>query len=181
MNGIGKPDSTSFLQGTQRADASQLVSRLFARLDTGGKGSIDKATLDTAFSTLYKGGAGDRGKTSGGTGTSDAVFNALDTNGDCKLTPQETTDAVSSILAQIASAGGQGTGGPHHHHHREHGVQAAAAPTQDKASITVSSPATTAASDAAPSTRELMQKAAQLARAYADPVGVVSKGLSLLA
>jgi Ca2+-binding EF-hand superfamily protein len=127
--GIGNSNSAiGAAQGVQKPDAAQLIGKLFSRVDAGGQGSIDKAALETAFSKLYAAGAGKPGSPDSAA-SADAVFKALDSNGDGKLTKQEATDSLNNILSQIDKAGGQRAEGAHkaHHGHHGHHVEAAAA------------------------------------------------------
>jgi Ca2+-binding EF-hand superfamily protein len=133
--GIGNSStSVSASQGAQKPDASRLVDRLFAKLDAAGQGSIDKASLESAFSKLYAAGGQPPGAAAGST-SADTVFKALDGNGDGKLTKQEATDSLNNILTQLDKAGGaqkSGHTGRHHHHMEGAGDAAGAGFTKDQ-------------------------------------------------
>jgi hypothetical protein len=173
IGGLGKQDnSAQAVQGGQKPDASQLVSRLFAKLDASGLGSIDKAGLESAFSKLYSAGTTGPGATGGknSAASADAVFKALDANGDGKLTKQEATDSLSNILTQIEKSGAPGAGGVHKGHHHKHQMQGAG----DASGPAAADAGAGASAAAAPSGGVILHRMAQLMRAYADPVGTVA-------
>lgn len=79
--------------------------RMFAKIDTNGDGSVDKAELQTAFDAIAK-------KTGGTALNADDVFSKFDTNGDGKLSASELHAGMKSLrpkpssTVEMAGAGG---------------------------------------------------------------------------
>ena len=108
ISGIGSTGAAAGMtQGIRhghrpRPDPSQLANDLFSKLDTKGQGFLQQADLETAFSNAAAAGGSSATDKAG----ADAVFKALDSNGDGKLTKQEMTDSVKNIFSQIDGARG---------------------------------------------------------------------------
>jgi Ca2+-binding EF-hand superfamily protein len=88
----------------QRPDASKLADDLFSKLDTQNKGYLEASDLASALGT-----GSSTSSTSTGTGTSastastDAVFKALDSDSDGKLTKNELTTGLKKVQEQLDS------------------------------------------------------------------------------
>ena len=80
--------------------------RMFAKVDSNGDGSVDKAELQTAFDAIAK-------KTGGTALNADDVFSKFDTNGDGKLSASELDTGMKSLrhkpTSTVELAGAQGT------------------------------------------------------------------------
>ena len=86
--------------------------RMFAKIDSNGDGSVDKAELQTAFDAIAQ-------KTGGTAKSADALFGKFDTNGDGKLSASELDAGMKSLRSKptstVGMAGAQGkpaAGGP---------------------------------------------------------------------
>lgn len=95
MGGIGG-GSSMMMQGMgrmQRQDPTKMAENLFAKLDTGGKGYIEKADLQTAFQSV---------STPNGA-SADDVFASLDGDSDGKVTQQEMSDSIRKLSDALES------------------------------------------------------------------------------
>ncbi len=95
IGGIGG-NSSMMMQGMgrmQRPDPSKMAEDLFSKLDTGGKGYIEKLDLQTAFQGI---------PTSSST-SADDVFASLDGDGDGKVTRQEMSDSIKKLSDALDS------------------------------------------------------------------------------
>lgn len=115
-NAIGSTGglSSMMMQGMgrmQRQDPAKMAESLFAKLDTGGKGYIEKTDLQTAFQNVS-------GSSSGA--SADDVFASLDGDSDGKVTQQEMSDSIRKLSDALESQfqslrmnglGGMGGGG----------------------------------------------------------------------
>jgi Ca2+-binding EF-hand superfamily protein len=88
---------------------SSLASYLFAKIDTGSKGYIEKTDFESAFSKV---------SSTTSTSSADELFSKLDSNGDGKLTQDEMStsiqklaDALDSQFQSMRMAGAMGGGG----------------------------------------------------------------------
>jgi Ca2+-binding EF-hand superfamily protein len=100
---------SSLMQATrQKPSASELASEIFSKLDTSGQGYLEKTDFSSALSS------------STGTSSSDAeaAFDAIDENGDGKVTQSELANTLQKLSDQMdasrmnqAMAAG-GFGGP---------------------------------------------------------------------
>ncbi len=87
---------------------TQWASSLFSKLDTKNQGYIEKSDLQSALDGLSASG------NSSENASVDDVFGALDTNGDGKVTEQEMSTSLQSLLDDLQSqlnssrAGGPG-------------------------------------------------------------------------
>ena len=120
INSIGG-SGISMMPGMKRPDPSKMVDNLFSRLDTTGKGYLEKSDLQSVISQLS--GSGNSGSTdnTGSTASVDDIFSKLDGNGDGKITKDEMSsgmkklaDALDSQLNQMRTSGAspRGKGGP---------------------------------------------------------------------
>ena len=75
---------------------SQMNSKMFAKIDANGDGSIDKSELQAAFDQIAS-------KTGGTALKADDLFSAIDTDGDGKVSASEFEAGVKSLLPQPSS------------------------------------------------------------------------------
>jgi Ca2+-binding EF-hand superfamily protein len=109
IGGIGG-NSSMMMQGMgrmQRQDPSKMAEELFSKLDTSGKGYIEKTDLQTAFQSV---------PASSSTSAED-VFATLDGDSDGKVTRQEMSDSIRKLSDALDSqfqnmrmSGGMGMG-----------------------------------------------------------------------
>jgi Ca2+-binding EF-hand superfamily protein len=92
MSGVGGCSSAGGMSGTQRPDTSKMVDNLFSKLDTKGRGYIEKSDFQGAFDKVASKSA-----------SADDVFKALDGNDDGKITKQEMSDSVTKLADQLVS------------------------------------------------------------------------------
>lgn len=88
---------TSSVIGTQRSqhlDTSKLAKELFAQLDTSGKGYLQASDLESAFSSVTS---------SSSTTSADEVFTSLDSNSDGKVTQEELTRTLQSLMDSLTT------------------------------------------------------------------------------
>ena len=89
IGGIGG-SSSMMMQGMgrmQSPDASKMAEALFSKLDTGGKGYIEQADLQTAFQQVP----------TANSGSAEEVFATLDGDSDGKVTRQEMSDSLRKL------------------------------------------------------------------------------------
>ncbi|MBU0751308.1 MAG: EF-hand domain-containing protein [Gammaproteobacteria bacterium] len=95
VGGIGG-NSSMMMQGMgrmQRPDPSKMAEDLFSKLDTGGKGYIEKSDIQAAFQSI---------PTSSST-SADDVFASLDGDSDGKVTQQEMSDSIKKLSDALDS------------------------------------------------------------------------------
>ena len=98
------------MNGAQRPDPSKMANSLFSKLDTKGQGYIEKGDLQSALDQIPA------KKSSGAVPSADDIFQALDNDGDGKVTQQEMSDSVTKLVDQLNSQlqnmrmGGKGGG-----------------------------------------------------------------------
>lgn len=99
----------------QRPDPATLAAELFSKLDTSGNGYLQKSDFESAFGQI----SGTSASTTSGTSSStsaDALFTAMDSDGDGKLTQTELSDTLTKLSQQLDSHFQQGrmhgAGGP---------------------------------------------------------------------
>ncbi|MCB5206437.1 EF-hand domain-containing protein [Methylovorus mays] len=86
---------------------SQIASSLFSKLDTKSQGYIEKADLETAFSSI---------SSDSDSSSVDELFTALDSDSDGKVTEDEMSSGLDTLMSQLNSqfdsmrmqGGGQG-------------------------------------------------------------------------
>lgn len=94
VSSIGSSTASSL---AQRPDPSQMVDKMFAKIDTTGKGFIDKSDLQAAFAQTSSSG------TASSAASVDDVFKKLDSNGDEKITKQEMSDGIKKLSDELNS------------------------------------------------------------------------------
>ena len=103
MSSIGSINSSTMsgMQRMQRPDPTKMASDLFSKLDTTGKGYLEKSDLQSAFDQL----SSTSGATSGSSGTAsaDEVFNSLDSDSNGKVTQDEMASGLQKIADQLDS------------------------------------------------------------------------------
>lgn len=116
--------SASMMSGTQRMqrpDPSKMTESMFSKLDTSGKGYLEKSDLQSAFTQLSStdGSSSSTGSTSSSASVDD-VFKSLDSDSDGKITKDEMTSGLQKIADQLDSQfnkmreGGMSAGGGMH-------------------------------------------------------------------
>lgn len=95
-----------------RPDPAQMASKLFSKLDTKGQGYIEASDLQSAFNQIF----GNAVSSSGSSSDSSALFNALDGDGNGKVTESEFSSGVQKLAealdSQAFSSRMAGAGGP---------------------------------------------------------------------
>ena len=110
------------MQGSKRQNATDMANELFSKIDTAGKGSIEKTDLQAALSKASSGSTA-----VSATSNVDDLFSALDTDSSGQVTQQEFADSLQKLsdqldqqhqsrriqdaVAQAGLGGGQGMGG----------------------------------------------------------------------
>lgn len=96
-NAIGSNPSMMMggMQGMRRPDPSKMADNLFSKLDTKGQGYIEKSDLQSAFDQVSS------SRPSSGGASVDEVFQALDGDGDGKVTRQDMSDGVKKLADQL--------------------------------------------------------------------------------
>lgn len=89
--------SSTMMGGMQRPDPSKMTDKLFSKLDTKGQGYLEKSDFQNAFNQASSTAS------SGGPSSVDDVFNALDSDGNGKVTKQEMSDSVKNLADQLGS------------------------------------------------------------------------------
>jgi Ca2+-binding EF-hand superfamily protein len=79
----------------QRPDPSEMVDNLFSKLDSSGKGYLEKSDLVSAYENV--------GATSS-TASVDDVFSTLDADTDGKVTKEEMATGIQKLAEQLDSA-----------------------------------------------------------------------------
>ncbi len=114
VSGLGGSGTAQAMQGamrTHRPNVTELASNAFAKLDTGGKGYIDKSDLTSALAS-----------TGSSSSSAEQLMSALDGDQDGKVTRQELTDTLQKVADQLEAgfsasrvsqaAGGRPSGPP---------------------------------------------------------------------
>lgn len=83
------------MQGMRRPDPSKMADNLFSKLDTKGQGFIEKSDLQSAFDQVSS------SRPSSGGASVDEVFQALDGDGDGKVTRQDMSDGIQKLADQL--------------------------------------------------------------------------------
>lgn len=105
----------SGMQRMQRPDPSKMADSLFSKLDTSGKGYLEKSDFQSAFAQMSSTGSS---SSSSSAASVDDVFKSLDNDSDGKITKDEMTSGLQKIADQLDSqfnkmreGGMQGAGG----------------------------------------------------------------------
>jgi hypothetical protein len=91
MSNIGSIGSSGYAMMPQRPDPAKMTDALFAKLDTTGKGYLEKSDLQSALNPTDS-------KTS-----VDAAFAKLDSNSDGKLTKSEVSDGIKKLADALGN------------------------------------------------------------------------------
>lgn len=94
INGNSSAMMSGVMKGMQRPDASKLAENLFSKLDTTGKGYIEKSDLESALSNVS-------GSSSSSSTAADDMFSKLDGDGDGKVTQEEMSATLEKIASQL--------------------------------------------------------------------------------
>jgi Ca2+-binding EF-hand superfamily protein len=102
ISGIG---SSGFLmmQGMQRPDPSKMVEGLFAKIDTSGKGYIEKSDLQSALSQLAGSSNASQLQNAKTAASADEIFKKLDGNSDGKITKDEMSSGLKKLADVLDS------------------------------------------------------------------------------
>lgn len=85
------------MKNMQRPDTSKMADDLFSKLDSSGKGYIEKSDLESAFSKISSGSS-----SSSDTSTAaDNLFSKLDSNGNGKVTKEEVSATLEKLASQL--------------------------------------------------------------------------------
>lgn len=95
MSNIGGISGSSgmMMQGTRRPDPAKMAENLFAKLDAGGQGYIEKSDLQSAFDKISS--------SSEKSSSVDELFTKLDTDSDGKVTKSEFTDTLKKVAEEL--------------------------------------------------------------------------------
>ncbi|MEO7107361.1 MAG: EF-hand domain-containing protein, partial [Rhodoferax sp.] len=125
INGVSGSGNAWAAASTQSANRQ---SKMFAKVDTNGDGSVDQTELGTMLDKISQ-------KTGVNLGDTAKVFASMDTNGDGSLSPDELKAGMKTVIDQLppkstvdfaqAHQGGGHAGG----HHRVGGGSGASAKT----------------------------------------------------
>lgn len=106
INSVGG-SGFSAIQGSQmqRPDPAQMAGKLFEKLDTKGQGYVEQSDFEAAMSKIG-------GSAASGGASAEAVFGALDGDGDGKLTAAEFSSSLQKLSDQLDNhRGGMGAAG----------------------------------------------------------------------
>ncbi len=95
MSSIGGISGSNgmMMQGMDRPNPAKMAENLFAKLDTGGQGYIEKSDLQSAFDKISS--------SSDKSPSVDELFTKLDTNSDGKVTKSEFTDTLKKVAEEL--------------------------------------------------------------------------------
>ena len=95
MSSIGGISGSNgmMMQGMGRPDPAKMAENLFAKIDTGGQGYIEKSDLQSAFDKISS--------SSDKSPSVDELFTKLDTNSDGKVTKSEFTDTLKKVAEEL--------------------------------------------------------------------------------
>lgn len=100
IDSINSSNSAMMLGGMnnmRRPDSSKMAEELFSKLDTAGKGYIEKSDLESALGKI----SGNSSSSSGSSASTDDMFSKLDSNGDGKVTKDEMSASLEKIASQL--------------------------------------------------------------------------------
>jgi Ca2+-binding EF-hand superfamily protein len=87
----------SAISGAGGCSSAKMADKLFSKLDTKGRGYIEKSDLQSAFDQIsVKGASGNKPRV-------DDVFQTLDVDGDGKVTKQQMSDSIQKLANQLDS------------------------------------------------------------------------------
>lgn len=96
INSINGSNSMMFggMKNMQRPDTSKMADNLFAKLDSSGKGYIEKSDLAAALGSIS-------GGSSSTSSAADDIFSKLDGDGDGKVTKAEMSATLEKMASQL--------------------------------------------------------------------------------
>jgi len=106
MSSISSINSSTMsgMQRMQRPDPSKMTENLFSKLDTSGKGYLEKSDLQSAFAQLSStSSSSSSSSTTSSSASVDDVFKSLDSDSDGKITKDEMTSGLQKIADQLDS------------------------------------------------------------------------------
>lgn len=92
--------SMAGMQRAPRPDSNKPAQDLFSQIDTTGKGYIEKADLESAFSQIAS-SASSSASSSSTASTADQLFSSLDSDGDGKVTQDEMSSGLKSLMESL--------------------------------------------------------------------------------
>jgi Ca2+-binding EF-hand superfamily protein len=93
----------SWMMVQQRPSPAKMAESLFSKLDTSGKGYIEKGELQSALNQIS--GSGNAGSVAGAKNgaSADEIFQKLDGNSDGKITKNEMASGIEKLAASLNS------------------------------------------------------------------------------
>lgn len=85
------------VKNMRRPDTSKMADDLFSKLDSSGKGYIEKSDLESAISKISSGSSSNSDASS----AADNLFSKLDSNGNGKVTKEEVSATLEKIASQL--------------------------------------------------------------------------------
>lgn len=91
------------MSGMKRPDPSEMVDNLFSKLDTTGKGYLEKSDLQSALSQLSGSGSSSGTGSTSNSSSVDEIFRKLDGNSDGKITKDEMSSGIKNLADALDS------------------------------------------------------------------------------
>lgn len=98
ISSVNSSSSAMMMRGMQRPDPSKMAADLFSKLDTTGKGYIEKSDLQTALGKLPQ---SDSSNSSSSSTSADDLFSKMDSDGNGKVTKEEMSATIEKIASQL--------------------------------------------------------------------------------
>lgn len=95
ISSINSSSPAMAMRGMHRPDPAKMADDLFSKLDTSGKGYIEKSDLQSALSQLSKSGS------SSNSSAADDMFAKMDSDGNGKVTKEEMSATIEKIAAKL--------------------------------------------------------------------------------
>ena len=99
ISAVTNYSAISGVQHRHRPDPEKMAEKLFANLDTSGKGYIEQSDLASALSGLTS-ASSSKSATSSGASASD-IFSQLDSDGDGKVTKDEFSTSIKKLAEAL--------------------------------------------------------------------------------
>ncbi|WP_206667248.1 EF-hand domain-containing protein [Candidatus Methylobacter oryzae] len=98
ISSINSSSPAMAMRGMHRPDPAKMADDLFSKLDTSGKGYIEKSDLQSALSQLSK---SDSSNSSSNSSAADDMFAKMDSDGNGKVTKEEMSATIEKIAAKL--------------------------------------------------------------------------------
>lgn len=98
ISSINSSNPAMMMRGMHRPDPAKMADDLFSKLDTSGKGYIEKSDLQSALSQLSK---SDSSNSSSNSSAADDMFAKMDSDGNGKVTKEEMSATIEKIAAKL--------------------------------------------------------------------------------